>query len=168
MIDDLQNQVMNQVMKWPKQPSEGWPSSFTKELMQWMWSRESDASKIKDGCLIRRHWYHHGLHHLGVHHPDVQQSPGGGCWQGGQTKQATIPVDSPRPTHWKARWVGYHKSSSIIMVLIMMMMIIIIICIKMAASKENAMCKPSLAIDKAANQTVINFWQHWNKWHQPV
>ena len=51
----------------------------------------------------------------------------------------------------------------IMMMIIIMTSIIIIITIKMAALKENAMCKPSLAIDKAANQTVINFWQHWNK-----
>ena len=51
----------------------------------------------------------------------------------------------------------------IMMMIIIMTSIIIIITIKMAALKENAMCKPSLAIDKAANQTVINFWQHRNK-----
>ena len=78
---------------------------------------------------------------------------------------------SKRQSQWTlldprtGRPVGWAIIIIIIMALIVIMMMIIIITIKKRQCQKKMQCvhKASLAIDKAANQTVINFWQHWNK-----
>ena len=50
----------------------------------------------------------------------------------------------------------------IIMTLIVIIVIMTIVIFKMVALEENATCI-ALVIDKAVIQSVINFWQLWNK-----
>ena len=72
-------------------------------------------------------------------------------------------------THALAGLLGGSPFSSLrIMILITVIMIIINFIFFSRAMKWKCNHHLVLAIDKAVNQSVINFWQLENKWHRPV